>query len=178
MVPTLLLVAWGSTHWPLRESGVWRDRNTDEVRSAQRSANYAYQLAVDPEPARELRLFGLAYWAVQRFTERRRKLFSLQYEATRLRERPLAWSLLLVALANGLVFWALASAALDERIALDSLITNAQLAIGVAMVAFGGLNWSLDGASAPVAAVLRLRRGHGTGRSSHRQPVTRCGCAR
>ncbi len=155
--PILLLVAWGSTHWLLRESGVWRDRNTDEVRSAQRSANYAYQLAVDPEPAKELRLFGLADWAVQRFTERRRKLFSLQYEATRLRERPLAWSLLLVALANGLVFWALASAALDERIALDSLITNAQLAIGVAMVAFGGLNWSLDGASAPVAAVLRLR---------------------
>jgi ATP-binding cassette subfamily B protein len=155
--PILLLAAWGSTHWLLRESGVWRDRNTDEVRSAQRNAAYAYQLAVDPEPAKELRLFGLADWAVQRFTERRRRLFSLQYEATRLRERPLAWSLLIVAVANGVVFWALASAALDQRIGLDSLVTNAQLAIGVAMVAFGGLNWSLDGAAAPVAAVLRLR---------------------
>ena len=29
--PLLLLAAWGSTHWLLRESGVWRDRNTDEV---------------------------------------------------------------------------------------------------------------------------------------------------
>ncbi|TCM48001.1 ABC transporter ATP-binding protein [Kribbella sp. VKM Ac-2568] len=155
--PILLVVAWGSTHWLLRESGVWRDRNTDEVRSAQRHASYAYQLAVDPEPAKELRLFGLADWAVERFTERRRRLFSLQYEATRLREQPLAWSLLIVAVGNGLVFWALASAALDGRIGLDALITNAQLAIGVSMVAFGGLNWSLDGASAPVAAVQRLR---------------------
>lgn len=155
--PLLLALAWGSTHWLLRESGVWRDRNTDEVRSAQRHAAYSYQLAVDPEPAKELRLFGLADWAVQRFTERRRRLFKLQYEATRLRERPLALSLLIVAVANGLVFWALASAALDQRIGVDDLVTYAQLAIGVAMIAFGGLNWSLDGASAPVAAVRRLR---------------------
>ena len=28
------------------------------------------------------------------------------------------------------------------------------------MIAFGGLNWALDGAAAPVAAVLRLRDGH------------------
>jgi ATP-binding cassette subfamily B protein len=32
----------------------------------------------------------------------------------------------------------------------------AQCAIGTSMIAFGGLNWALDGASAPVAAVLRL----------------------
>ena len=37
----------GSTHWLLRESAVWRDRNTDEVRDAQRHADYAYRLAVD-----------------------------------------------------------------------------------------------------------------------------------
>src|SRR5438552_6363183 len=32
----------------------------------------------------------------------------------------------------------------------------AQAAVGTSMIAFGGLNWALDGASAPVAAVLRL----------------------
>ena len=31
--PVLLLGAWGRTHWLLRESGVWRDRNTDEVQA-------------------------------------------------------------------------------------------------------------------------------------------------
>src|SRR5258707_1214031 len=34
----LLGGAWASTHWLLRESAVWRDRNTPEVRAAQRGA--------------------------------------------------------------------------------------------------------------------------------------------
>ena len=154
--PLLLVVAWGSTHWLLRESGVWKDRNTAEVRSAQRHAKYAYELAVEPDPAKELRLFGLADWTVQRFTERRRRLFELQYAATRLRERPMIWSLLIIAVANGLVFWALGAAAIDGRLELGRLVVFAQVAIGVGMIAFGGLNWALDGAAAPVAAVHRL----------------------
>ena len=42
----LLAGAWLATHWLLRESSVWRDRNTDEVRSAQRESEYLYRLAV------------------------------------------------------------------------------------------------------------------------------------
>jgi ABC-type multidrug transport system fused ATPase/permease subunit len=141
----------------LRESGVWRDRNTAEVRSAQRHADYAYQLAVEPAAAKELRLFGLAGWAVQRFTDRRRRLFELQYKATRLRERPMIWCLLIVAAANALVFWALGSAAADGRLELDRLVVFAQVAVGVSMIAFGGLNWVLDGAAGPVVAVQRLK---------------------
>jgi ATP-binding cassette, subfamily B, bacterial len=70
--PLLLAGAWLATHWLLRESGVWRDRNTEEVRQAQRHADYAYRLAVDPPAAKELRLFGLGGWTVERFTARRR----------------------------------------------------------------------------------------------------------
>ncbi|MDP9235572.1 MAG: ABC transporter ATP-binding protein, partial [Actinomycetota bacterium] len=47
----LLAGAWLATHWLLRESAVWRDRNTDEVREAQRHVDYAYRLAVDPPAA-------------------------------------------------------------------------------------------------------------------------------
>ena len=94
--PLLLAGAWFATHWLLRESAIWRDRNTDEVREAQRHADYAYRLAVDPPAAKELRLFGLAAWTVERFTSRRRLLLDLQWRATRLRERPVLWSLLLV----------------------------------------------------------------------------------
>ncbi|MET9270126.1 ABC transporter ATP-binding protein [Kribbella sp. NPDC003557] len=154
--PLVLVVAWSATHWLLRESGVWKDRNTAEVRSAQRHANYAYELAVEPDAAKELRLFGLADWTVRRFTERRRRLFELQYAATRLRERPMIWSLLIIAVANGLVFWALGSAAIGGSLPVDRLVVYAQVAIGVGMIAFGGLNWALDGAAAPVAAVHRL----------------------
>jgi ATP-binding cassette, subfamily B, bacterial len=152
----LLLAAWAATHWLLRESSVWRDRNTQQVKAAQRDAEYAYRLAVDPPAAKELRLFGLADWVLDRFVQRRTRLHQLQYEATRLRERPLVWSVLLVIGANVIVFWSLASALSDGRLDLASLVTFAQSAIGVSMIAFGGLNWALDGAAAPVAAVLRL----------------------
>src|SRR5262249_53032290 len=142
--------------WWLRESAVWQDRNTPEVRSAQRDADYFYRLAVDPGPAKELRLFGLAEWTIGRFVERRTRLHVLQYEATRLREKPLLWSVSAVVVANLAVFGTLASAALQGSISLGQLVTFAQAAIGSSMIAFGGLSWALDSASAPVAAVLRL----------------------
>jgi ATP-binding cassette, subfamily B, bacterial len=154
--PLLLGGAWLATHWLLRESAVWQDRNTDEVRSAQRDADYAYRLAVEPAPAKELRLFGLPGWVIDRFIERRTRLHRLQYEATRLREKPVLWSLLLVVGANVVVFWSLAAAALNGSMTLAETVVFAQVAIGTSMIAFGGLNWALDGASAPVAAVLRL----------------------
>jgi ABC-type multidrug transport system fused ATPase/permease subunit len=152
----LLAGAWLATHWLLRESGVWRDRNTDEVRAAQRDAEYAYRLAVEPAPAKEVRLFGLADWIIERFANRRTRLHALQYEATRLRERPMIWSLLIVLGANVVVFWSLAWALANGAVSLGAAVVFAQSAIGVSMIAFGGFSWALDGASAPVAAVLRL----------------------
>ena len=154
--PIVLAGAWLATHWLLRESAVWHDRNTDEVRAAQRAADYAYRLAVDPPASKELRLFGLVGWTIDRFIAQRRRLHQLQYEATRLRERPLAWSLLLVTAANVMVLWALATAVADGRINLGELVTYGQCVVGTSLIAFGGLNWAMDGAAAPVAAVGRL----------------------
>jgi ATP-binding cassette subfamily B protein len=154
--PLLLAGAWLATHWLLRESGVWHDRQNPEVRAAQRDADYAYRLAVDPPASKELRLFGLAGWTIDRFVARRTRLHELQYAATRLRERPVLWSLLLVVSANVLVFWMLAFSVSHGRISLGEAVVYVQSAIGVSMIAFGGLSWSLDGSAAPVAAVLRL----------------------
>jgi ATP-binding cassette subfamily B protein len=154
--PLLLAGAWGVTHWLLRESAVWHDRNTEEVRAAQRDSDYAYRLAVDPPASKELRLFGLAGWTIDRFVSRRTRLHELQYRATRLRERPVVWSLLIVIVANVAVFWALASAAAAGRLSLGEAVAYVQSALGVSMIAFGGFSWALDGAAAPVAAVLRL----------------------
>ncbi|HEV7128421.1 MAG TPA: ABC transporter ATP-binding protein [Ktedonobacterales bacterium] len=152
----LLAGAWLATHWLLRESAVWRDRNTEEVRGAQREADYTYRLAVDPPAAKELRLFGLAGWVLERFIARRTRLHELQYRATRLRERSVLWSLLLVLGANALVFWSLGSAAASGGISLGAVVVYVQAAVGASLIAFGGLNWALDGAAAPVAAALRL----------------------
>jgi ATP-binding cassette, subfamily B, bacterial len=155
--PILLAGAWLLTHWLLRESAVWHDRNTPEVREAHRHADYSYRLAVDPPAAKELRLFGLADWVMERFVGQRTKLHELQYRATRLREKPLLWSLLLVTLANVAVFWSIANAAAAGQLDLARAVVFAQAAVGASAIAFGWLSWALDGAAAPVAAVLRLQ---------------------
>ena len=155
--PILLAGAWIVTHPLLRESAIWRDRNTEEVRQAQRHADYAYRLAVEPPAAKELRLFGLAGWVVERFRSRRRRLYDLRWEATRLRERPLIWSILLVLAANFIVFWSMGEASLRGHLTLARLVTFAGAAIGTSTLAFGGLSWVLDGTAAPISAVLRLQ---------------------
>jgi ATP-binding cassette subfamily B protein len=155
--PILLVSAWAATHYLLKESAIWKDRNTEEVRSAQRHADYHYRLAVDAPAAKELRLFGLADWVVDRFRQRRVQLVRLQWEATRLRERPVLWSLLIVAFANVIVFWSMGVRASAGTLSLGHLVTFASAAVGVSMIAFGGLSWAIDFASSPAAAVLRLR---------------------
>jgi len=155
--PLVLGGAWLATHWLLRESAVWKDRNTPEVREAQRHADYAYRLAVDAASAKELRLFGLADWTVNRFAKQRRHLMDLQYFATRLRERPVMWSLLLVVAANVVVFWKIAEDAAAGRLGFAPMVTFVSAAAATGMIAFGGFSWALDGAAAPAGAVLRLR---------------------
>jgi ATP-binding cassette subfamily B protein len=155
--PPLLAGAWLATHWLLRESAVWFDRNTDEVRGAQRDAEYAYRLAVDAPASKELRLFGLSSWTLDRFVARKTRLHDLQYTATRLREKPMAWSTILVTAANLVVFWSIASAVSDGRLSLAQAVIFAQSAVATSLIAFGGLGWAIEGAAPPVVAVLRLR---------------------
>jgi ATP-binding cassette, subfamily B, bacterial len=154
--PPLLLAAWGSTHWLLREAAIWRDRQTEEVVDAQRHADYTYRLAVDPPAAKELRLFGLSGWTVERFAARRRRLVDLRWHATRLRQRPVRWAVTVVTAANVLVFWSLARDAADGHLGLGAVVTFAAAALGTSSVAFGGLNWALYTAAPAVAAVFRL----------------------
>jgi ABC-type multidrug transport system fused ATPase/permease subunit len=173
--PLLLGGAWLSTLWLLRESAIWRDRNTEEVRRAQRDADYTYRLAVDPPASKEVRLFGLAGWTLDRFVARRTRLHELQYAATRLRERPLIWSMLVVIGANVVVFWSLADAASNGALTLGRIVVFAQAAVGTSAIAFGGLSWALDGAAAPVAAVLRLEESMAPAGSLHVGNVSAAG---
>ncbi len=154
--PLVLLGAWGSTHWLLRESGVWRDRNTDEVKAARRHTEYAYDLATEPAAAKEVRLFGLAPWLLERFTSHRLQLHELQYEATRLREKSLAGALVIVLTANAMIFVVLARRGYAGSLDLQAVVTYAGAALGASAIAFGGLSWALDGAAAPVVAIEHL----------------------
>ena len=104
--------AWGGTHWLLRESGVWKDRNTDEVNLARQRRD----VLLRPRGRARARQGGAAVRAGRRgrstgSPEQRRDLFELQYAATRLRERSVLGALALVLAANGVVFWWLADQA-------------------------------------------------------------------
>lgn len=155
--PPVLAGAWLMTHYLLRESSVWKDRQTDKVQTAQRHADYAYKIAVDPPASKEIRLFGLGDWIVERFRKERRLLHDLRWHATRLRRRPVVWSLLLVLAANALVFGLMAMDVVAGLITLDKVVMYAVAGMTTSSIAFGGLSWSLDSASAPAGAMLRLQ---------------------
>ena len=55
-----------------------------------------------------MRLFGLSGWVVDRFAARRRRLYELQWQATRLREKSVLSCLAIVLGANLVVFLTLA----------------------------------------------------------------------
>lgn len=155
--PLVLGGAWISTHVLLKESAVWMDRNTEEVRNAQRHADYAYRIAVGPPAAKELRLFALSSWVVDRFRNMRRHLHDLRWEATRLREKSVFLSMVLVTAANLIVFSSMAIDVTAGVLPLDRMVIYASLAFTSSMIAFGGLSWAMDVASAPAGAVLRLK---------------------
>ncbi|MEV0678875.1 ABC transporter ATP-binding protein [Actinosynnema sp. NPDC050436] len=154
----LVGTAWASTHWLLRNSTVW-DRTTGEAQQAQRHAAYAYGLAVEAPPAKEIRLFGIAGWVVSRFTRHRRTLVELRRRATRLRRGPLLAAVVLLVAVNGSFFWLLAADAATGALGPGQVAVYAQAAVGASALAFGGLNWALPLAAGATAALLRVERG-------------------
>jgi ABC-type multidrug transport system fused ATPase/permease subunit len=156
-VALLIGAVWISTHWLLRESSS-TTRLDDRIQAAQRRSEYTYRLAVDPPAAKEIRLFGLSEWSVGQFTESCRQLVELRWNAMRLRESPLVWSVVLLGGLNLGLFWLLARDAEHGLIDLGEIAVYAQAAVGVAALAFGGLNWALPPAAESVAMVEGLRR--------------------
>ncbi|MFC4585215.1 ABC transporter ATP-binding protein [Sphaerisporangium corydalis] len=153
--PLLVGGAWLSTHWLLRRSTVW-DRMTGEVLDAQRYVEYSYRLAMDTPAAKEVRLFGLAGWVVDRFAASRRRLVDIRLRSTRLHRRWILLTVALVAGANAVFFWSLAQDAAAGGLGPAATIAFAQAAVGASALAFGGLNWALPHAAEAVMTVRRL----------------------
>ena len=154
--PFLVGGAWASTHLLLRESALWKIWHADDVVAEQRHVDYAYRLAVDPPAAKEVRLFGLAGWVVERFASRRRRFADILYRERRLRQRPLGLCLALIVAANAIVFTSLARAASAGTIDLAELVVYASAALGSASLAFGEFDWWFRGSAQPIPKVLGL----------------------
>ena len=155
--PIVIGGAWLATHWLLRESSVWTSRTDPDVMNEQRHADYAYRLAVEALPAKELRVFGLGEWTVERFATRRRRLVDLQWKAMRLRQRSLFAVFAVLGVAHAAVLIPLVSSAIEGDVSLARLVVGAQALLGASALAVGGFAWALEGAAQPVQVVERLR---------------------
>ncbi len=154
--PLVIGGAWLSTHILLRESAMWKMYSEEGYAKVSRHSDYAYRLAVDSPAAKEIRMFGLAGWAVERFTAMRRQLTQALYDQRKLLQRPLRWSVATVLLGNAIVFWSLSVDARSGALSLDQLVVFAQVAVGCSALAFSEFDWWFRGSAQPIPRVLDL----------------------
>jgi ABC-type multidrug transport system fused ATPase/permease subunit len=140
----------------LRDASVWQAWSDRSVVAAQRHVDYAYRLAVYAPAAKEVRLFGMVDWVVDRFTSRRLRMVEALFEARRLRLGPLRWGILAVVVPNAVLFWFLAHDALTGHLGLGPLVVFAQAAAGASALAFGEVDWWFRQSAQPVPGVLDL----------------------
>ena len=151
-----LAAAWSSTHWLLKDSTMWRIFGEEGITNQRRHVDYAYRLAVESPGAKEIRMFGLADWAVDRFRDLRRALAELLYHERRLRSRGLTWSLILIGGANIAVFAYIAHDAVTGTLRLDRLVVYATAALGTSALGFGDFDWWFRGSAQPIPRLLDL----------------------
>ena len=111
-----------------------------------------------PPAAKELRLFGLAGWTIDRFVAppHAAARAAVRGDAAA-REAAVVEPAARRSAPTSSCSGRCADAAADGRISTSaSSSSSRRRAVGTSLIAFGGLNWALDGAAAPVAAVLRL----------------------
>ena len=114
------------------------------------------------------------------------RLLDRSWEERRLRFRPTWWAIVLIAAANVVFFWSLASDARAGALGVGALVVFAQAAIGASALAFGEVDWWLRVSAQPVPLVLDLadkmaaagrldERGHAAGRRAcrHRRSASR-----
>jgi ABC-type multidrug transport system fused ATPase/permease subunit len=152
--PLVLGGAWLSSHVLLRESALWKIFASDEFSAVSRHSDYAYRLAVDAPAAKEIRVFGLAGWAVERFAALRRRLAETLYQQRRLKQRPLSWSVITILGGNAIVFWSLGANA--DVLSTQQLVVFAQAAVGCSALAFSEFDWWFRGSAEPIPRVLDL----------------------
>lgn len=157
-----LLIAWLATHWLLRVSARWAERDAPDMNLHRYGADVAYAMATDPAFAKESRLFGLGEWIVRRFDRHRMIVHRRQYAATAFTSLPVVAAGSLVLVANAIVLVAFAVLLVDGTWQAGAFVAAVQLALAMQAIGFGAVAWALDEASSPVVvarrAAARLRR--------------------
>jgi ATP-binding cassette, subfamily B, bacterial len=152
----LVAAGWLSTHFLLNRSSIWQVRSSPAIVQAERHATYSYQLAVDAVAAKEVRVFGLSDWIVDRFASHKRNVVDLFFRERAIRDRPVRWAFAIVVLTNGLVFLMLGHDAVTGAIGLTAIVVYAQAAAGVNALGYSNFDWWLTNAAEPIPNVLDL----------------------
>lgn len=154
--PFVLGGAWLSSHVLLRESALWKIFSSDEFAGVSRHSDYTYRLAVEAPAAKEIRVFGLARWVVDRYADLRARVADALYRQRRLKQRPLGWTVGTVLVGNVVVFWSLAMDARAGTLPLERLVVFAQVAVGCSALAFSEFDWWFRGSAEPIPRVHDL----------------------
>jgi ABC-type multidrug transport system ATPase subunit len=154
--PFLAGFGWVWSHRLLRKSSVWQAWQDPSVVDEMRHVNYAYDLAVRAPAAKEIRMFGLADWTVDRYFSRRKKMVELIIKARRLKKTPITIAFVAIAGGNVVLFWSLARAASNHSISLGAVTVFAQAALGAGALAFGEVDWWFRQGAQSVPVVLDL----------------------
>ena len=154
--PFLAGFGWVWSHRLLRKSSVWKAWEDPTVVDEMRHVNYAYDLAVRAPASKEIRLFGLADWTVDRYFTRRRRMVELIIKARSLKKTPIVLAVAAIAGGNVILFWSLAQDAIDGAIAIGAITVFAQAALGASALAFGEVDWWFRQGSQSVPVVLDL----------------------
>ncbi|MEU4624771.1 ATP-binding cassette domain-containing protein [Actinoplanes sp. NPDC023801] len=155
-MPLVLGTAWVLT-------GHWHERGLRQAVAAHaaetpalRRAAYLRDLALDPAPAKEVRLFGLQGWLVHRFTR------SWWDGMRELRGASAGWRWHLAGVAvltagHAAVLIPLARAAVHGDVSPQAIVVALQAILGLSALGWAGdLQWLLHTAAAAVPAALRI----------------------
>jgi ABC-type multidrug transport system fused ATPase/permease subunit len=152
----IVSAGWLSTHFLLNRSSIWQVRGSPAIVQAERHASYSYQLAVDAKSAKEVRVFGLADWVVDRFANHKRNVVDLFFKERAMREGPVRWAFLIVVVSNVLAFLSIGHDAVTGAIGLSMAVVFAQAAAGITALGYSNFDWWITNAAEPIPNVLDL----------------------
>lgn len=156
--PIILLAGWGATHRILHRTAVWQGRDDSEATQAQRYADYFYRMAVRPDAAKEIRIFGISEWVSGQFERYRRSLMELRLASTKLRKGPIALAAGVLMLAHAVILTVLALDLLNQQVSVGQATTFFMAIIGSNVVGFGGVNYIFSMFGQVVGDVLSLEK--------------------
>jgi ATP-binding cassette subfamily B protein len=158
--PLVIAVGWvaagaGLSRWMERGFGVAREEGGGRLRRAE----YVRSLAVRPEPAKEIRVFGLAGWIRDEYVSTWHAAMAAVWQARRIGSRGLALGTLALVLAHAAVLVAMVGETLAGRLEIGAVTVVALALLGTEDLGFlGDAQWRVGRAASIAQQVLDVEQ--------------------